>query len=113
MAPGESIFVMDSISGLPALSLLLDSVLKRQASAVKDQMELKLNFKPRQHSLKFSFHQGESVMKPGAEAPRWLSHMRCSRLSISVLFRFNFCPQGFVSQLRPTLCSDRSLMCPS
>ena len=51
-------------------------------------------------------------MRPGVEAPRWLSHqhMRCSKRFIFVLFQFNFCPQGFLSQLRLTPCSDRSLM---
>ena len=51
-------------------------------------------------------------MRPGVEAPRWLSHrhMRCSKLFSFVLFQFNFCLQGFLSQLQLTPCSDRSLM---
>ena len=47
----------------------------------------------------------------------WLSHQHdivgCSMLFTFVLFRFSFCPQGFLSQLRLMLCSNQSLMCPS
>ena len=45
----------------------------------------------------------------------WLSHwyVGCSVLFIFVLFRLSFCPRGFLSQLRLTLCNDQSLMCPS
>ena len=37
-------------------------------------------------------------MKPEAETPCWLPHQHvgCSVLSTFVLFRFSFCPQGFL-----------------
>ena len=51
-------------------------------------------------------------MITAAEMPFWLSHqsIRHSKLFTFILFQFSFCPQGFLSQLRLTLCSDRSLM---